>query len=531
MHATPAGGEGRAYYDWRVHKMRTALAAAAAAVSATGRSLAGAPQQHQPQPQQRLGLSPEERAAILGEQMLPASSAAQQGGGAPAGAAQAAAAPPPQLLPAGVRAVDVASVAETDRQRLAASLEGAFVKGSQQDFTRESQQQQEAAAGLWRPAPKLTPAQEEQRAKLPPAARAFLSDMAGRFAGGSSQETAVLQPEASGLLRTPAAAGAEPAAPAPEAPESRLPTRSFEDWRPSPLLCKRFNVPDPYKGRKAPQQMSKYKTDYLALPDTAAAFAAGGIPKRLPGQAPAEAQLLLQLPPPPAGPVPVGAGGGLLGGLQLPPPPAGLAPSGAGGARPGGMQMQMPLPPPPPLPTAAAAASPAGDVAAMAADIMGELEAEFAVPASAAAAHQLPPLPPGPPPPDVDAEPVGEEAVAAAGEKPLDLFKAIFEASDSSDDDEEEEQEGDGQQLPPRAAAGGQPADAEAAAGQPAAQKQPAQPQGSQGAAGRVDAVDAVSKAKGELCAMRWACWGRRPAQRHVHARQQAVDRVRCCPC
>ena len=49
--------------------------------------------------------------------------------------------------------------------------------------------------------------------------------------------------------------------------------RTVTEWRPEPLLCKRFNVPDPYKGRPAPagDPGARFKSDRLALPDTAEA--------------------------------------------------------------------------------------------------------------------------------------------------------------------------------------------------------------------------------------------------------------------
>lgn len=56
-----------------------------------------------------------------------------------------------------------------------------------------------------------------------------------------------------------------------EAP--KRPQRSVQEWRPEPLLCKRFNVPDPFKGRPAmpTSDVARFMSDRLALPDTAAA--------------------------------------------------------------------------------------------------------------------------------------------------------------------------------------------------------------------------------------------------------------------
>ena len=74
----------------------------------------------------------------------------------------------------------------------------------------------------------------------------------------------------------------------------KRPVRTSQEWRPEPLLCKRFNVPDPFKGRSAPaKNATQCKSEMLQLPDTAAAAEAGF----LPGPPPLEA--LQQLPGPP----------------------------------------------------------------------------------------------------------------------------------------------------------------------------------------------------------------------------------------
>ena len=75
------------------------------------------------------------------------------------------------------------------------------------------------------------------------AAAAMLASFSGRFAGGASSETAVLQPQqVSGLQLAP-----KPPPPQEQEQRDRLPVRKFEDWRPEALLCRRFNVPDPYQ--------------------------------------------------------------------------------------------------------------------------------------------------------------------------------------------------------------------------------------------------------------------------------------------
>ena len=44
----------------------------------------------------------------------------------------------------------------------------------------------------------------------------------------------------------------EPPPPAVAPWKAANPVRTFLEWAPVPLLCKRFNVPNPYKGRSQP---------------------------------------------------------------------------------------------------------------------------------------------------------------------------------------------------------------------------------------------------------------------------------------
>ena len=68
------------------------------------------------------------------------------------------------------------------------------------------------------------------------------------------------------------------------------PQRSTEEWRPEPLLCKRFNVPDPFKGRaRLPVPDTHFSFDTLAQPDTDAAAAQAASNQLLPGPPPASA--------------------------------------------------------------------------------------------------------------------------------------------------------------------------------------------------------------------------------------------------
>ena len=90
-------------------------------------------------------------------------------------------------------------------------------------------------------------------------------------------------------------------------PGRERPKRSAQEWRPEPLLCKRLNVPDPFKGRPRELTMSRFRTDHLVLPDTdlqAASTPAAPLP----------------LPPPPALPstIPIPAVGTIASRHTLP---------------------------------------------------------------------------------------------------------------------------------------------------------------------------------------------------------------------
>ena len=97
---------------------------------------------------------------------------------------------------------------------------------------------------------------------------------------------------AAGMMAGKAAEGSmQPAGqPTGKQPGKERPKRSAQEWRPAPLLCKRLNVPDPFKGRPQELTMSRFRTDYLALPDTELQSAS------------ASASAPLPLPPPPGYP-------------------------------------------------------------------------------------------------------------------------------------------------------------------------------------------------------------------------------------
>lgn len=51
--------------------------------------------------------------------------------------------------------------------------------------------------------------------------------------------------------------------------DDKIPIRVVEEWRPNPLLCKRFDVQDPFHGNKAPDlKTTEFQTYQLNLPGT-----------------------------------------------------------------------------------------------------------------------------------------------------------------------------------------------------------------------------------------------------------------------
>ncbi|GAB4821314.1 hypothetical protein N2152v2_008360 [Parachlorella kessleri] len=420
-HGFLLAGEGAAYYRWKLHSLRALIRPSAPAID------------QRPAP-----LSYEERGAMLGEKQLPAQQAAQQAQQEPAAG---------QTL-----ARNLLAVAEADRQRIQAMLGRSFVAASSQETlhpegaSQGGLRQGAAAAPAPAPAPLLV-VEDKGRGRdhvssvLVPHAAAAPSDTAAGGIPAKAPAAATLAPgriiTAADLSR-PAAddsvAGAAGAAAAGGKP--RLPVRTSQEWRPAPLLCKRLNVPDPYHGRPAEMQaggggcvlqegcqdgvtdvvpapvssMSRFKTDHLFLPETSAAAAlAHAVP-------PSTDQLLL----PPAVPAQQAGQAQQAEQAQQPADAAGLADQFLsslaadlmGTAAPAQQAQQRGGPAvPPPL---AAAGSGSG---------AGELR-QPAVPSAAAAAGEAA---------------LAAEAAAAVTERPIDLFKAIFEDSD----DEEEGQEGD----------------------------------------------------------------------------------------
>jgi G patch domain-containing protein 1 len=202
------------------------------------------------------------------------------------------------------------------------------------------------------------------------------------------------------LPGAPEEAGAAKAGAAAEAPPLPPPTRVSEDWGPEPLLCKRLGVPDPYKGRTRPAERRTFRTDSFELPETAQE-AADAAPKFL--AAPEPAAVAAAAPPPAPAPPPLSF---------LPPPP----PLPVGGQPP---SERAAPPSAQPLPSVAAGVV---DSTTLADDFFASLGG------------------PGAPPAALE-EPAPVAMRPAA--KPIDLFKAIFEADDDDDGDDDNEPDGE----------------------------------------------------------------------------------------
>jgi G patch domain-containing protein 1 len=282
------GGEGSSYYRWRVYQMTEARKRGLGATTANARPLRAIGQRTAP-------LTAEERGGILGEAPLQAvrsaggrqhmadQAAIVRGGrqgetqGAPgqSGAqnegvlfqAQTKDRPTTKSL-----ARSLLNVAEADRQRLAAMLGATFVRP------------QDASSSLQGAAHATN---VEQGGLRPGAAQTTLSkhQQHGRHHPVESLNATTTEPPNARIYADPArkvitaadlsrSSGAAQSAAAQAAAAGGLPVRRVEEWRPEPLLCKRLDVPDPYKGKAREVHVSRFKSDYFALPNTAAAAAA-----------------------------------------------------------------------------------------------------------------------------------------------------------------------------------------------------------------------------------------------------------------
>ena len=302
-----------------------------------------------PRPEQRSRpLTAVERGHLLGEEPL-----------AP-GQQAASAAPAPAVIPSrdSVAQARARGIADSDRAALLSSMGRTFVK-------------EDSAAVAQAPQPQYG---------LQLSANRFAT---GGIEMGGQPVAGTARPAPSGSQAATAAAAAAATAAADLPPVQR----SIDDWGPEPLLCKRFGVPDPYKGRQRPAERRTFRTDTLALPATAQAEVEAA-PKFL-GVVPAFSykQTLLEES----------------------------------------------------APVAKERSEPRGqETAATAADEADDFFASLALPAT------------GDAPPGLDARMAPPVASAPAiADKPMDLFKAIFEASDDDEGDDagDDDEETDGGRM------------------------------------------------------------------------------------
>ena len=245
------GGEGAAYYTWKVQQLSSSPNQLQSASAVARRSVP---------------LSADDRGAVLGESALPSA--------APGSALGPALVPPPEpvqysgFVPSGSQSArpNLTGIAEGDRSRLKNLLASNFQQPSAET---ETAQKPTLQAGLQRRAASTAPAAAVSAAGGVSAAsaQAMVAAMANRFASsGAPQVLGIPQ----GGLEAATAKPPPTAAPPLDCP---APSRTVEEWRPAALLCKRFNIMDPYKGKaERTVHMSRFKTDYLALPDTMAAI-------------------------------------------------------------------------------------------------------------------------------------------------------------------------------------------------------------------------------------------------------------------
>jgi len=225
------GGRDAAYYKWVVAK-----------ASQEHRSGADAPPARRGRP---LGM--EERAKILGEELLPSRSA----GHAEDVPAQSKGTPPTER-----KKLSIEGIAADDRARIQSLLSKTFTSGG---IVETSKVENVGLHVLEKNATK-----EQPVSKADEAAQAAL------------------------VTQMPIVAA-----------------RNTIEWAPEPLVCKRFGIPDPYANRSRPDvSQYKFRTDVLAL-DATSAKAQADAPKYLTADAPKQKaaertrKSLITVPPPP----------------------------------------------------------------------------------------------------------------------------------------------------------------------------------------------------------------------------------------
>ena len=362
------GGPDEGYYRYKLGECRRELGAGTGAVTQWASVALG---EARPKP-----LDADDRARMLGETPLPAT---MKGGGL---ARPLSAAPPPgtKIPEKQPETINVKGIAAGDRSRIQANLGSMFTSGS----TLETQDMGHGSRAL---KPGLT------------MASSFVS------AGALEDPKETREREERAKL----------------APIVN--SRVSRDWAPESLLCKRFDVRDPFEGRAKPGAVKSFKSDSIVLTETVAAATAAA-PKFLPPRG--EDERVTEVPPPPPPRVPASV---------MPPPPPRSHPLAA------------PAPPVqtpnPALQTPVAAdpstrVVPGGDLRRYSTGAWGSrpVSAPPAVEPALSAAGDGP----GPGPGSAREPSVREEAesfldsLGIVPERPMEFFKAIFDDSDEEND-------------------------------------------------------------------------------------------------
>jgi hypothetical protein len=244
-------------------------------------------------------MTAEDRGRLLGETPLPKTEDAKSvmAGDQKAGSAREALGVPGPVTEKPKSVLDM--IAPEDRARLQTALAGTFTKGASQDMDYENPEtfkpfsedpakqaryeaflQARSVGGLRKPERNNGMSEEERlrekeefemtaqmvqqglRPKPPPSpahpALAFLGD---RFAPAGEAPEAAPGSSRGSLMDVVAAMQASAAAKV----AKKFPRREVEEWRPAPLVCRRFNILDPFAGKAPAPVKPRSQIDSLAL--------------------------------------------------------------------------------------------------------------------------------------------------------------------------------------------------------------------------------------------------------------------------
>jgi hypothetical protein len=244
-------------------------------------------------------MTAEDRGRLLGETPLPKTEDAKSvmAGDQRAGSAREALGVPGPVMEKPKSVLDM--IAPEDRARLQTALAGTFTKGASQDMGYENPEtfkpfsedpakqaryeaflQARSVGGLRKPERNDGMSEEERLREKeefeltaqmvqqglrpkppPPPAHPALALLGDRFApAGEAPEVAPGSSRGS-LMDVVAAMQASAAAKV----AKKFPRREVEEWRPAPLVCRRFNILDPFAGKAPAPAKPRSQIDSLAL--------------------------------------------------------------------------------------------------------------------------------------------------------------------------------------------------------------------------------------------------------------------------